>query len=279
MGGRGCPTKLTPAARIEEQRFTQFKLHTFDPLPNGLFAPCTSVPTELLFFDSGKGGREVSAKQQLAVVLVDQIEPCILLVRGQRVMLDADLATLYGTTTKALNQAVKRNTDRFPDDFMFRLTAAEAEVLRSQSVATSGPASGMRSQFATSSLGERPRARSQSVTLNLRSQIVTSSSASHGGRRYLPYAFTEHGAIMAASVLNTPRAIDVSVYVVRAFVRLRELLSTHKELAGKLAELERKVTGHDGAIQSLVAAIRQLMAPAPAVKRRAIGFHAREEGK
>ncbi len=131
----------------------------------------------------------MSKKQRREVALVDRIEPCILLVRGQRVMLDADLAGLYGTTTKALNQAVKRNLDRFPADFMFQLTAEEAEAMWSQPAAA-----------------------------NLRSQTVTSSFASHGGRRYLPYAFTEHGAIMAASVLNTPRAIDASVYVVRAFV-------------------------------------------------------------
>ena len=192
----------------------------------------------------------MSKKQRSEVILVDRIEPCILLLRGQRVMLDADLAGLYGTTTKALNQAVKRNLDRFPADFLFQLTADEADAIRSQT-----------------------------VTADLRSQIVTSSSATHGGRRYSPYAFTEHGAIMAASVLNTPRAIEASVYVVRAFVKLRELLSTHKELAGKLAELERKVGSHDAAIQSLVAAIRRLMEPPPAPPRPQIGFHAAEEGK
>ncbi len=192
----------------------------------------------------------MSKKEPAEVVLLDRIEPCILLIRGQRVMLDADLAELYGTTTKRLNEQVKRNLDRFPTDFMFRLTAEEAQVMRSQI-----------------------------VTANLRSQIATSSSVSHGGRRYLPYAFTEHGAIMAASVLNTPRAIETSVYVVRAFVKLRELLSTHKELAGKLAELERKVGSHDTAIQSLVTAIRRLMEPPPAPPRPRIGFHAAPEYK
>jgi hypothetical protein len=189
-------------------------------------------------------------KQPGEVVLVDRIEPCILLVRGQRVLLDSDLAGLYGTTTKRLNEQVKRNLDRFPTDFMFRLTAEEADVMRSQI-----------------------------TTANLRSQIATSSSKSHGGRRYLPYAFTEHGAIMAASVLNTPRAIETSVYVVRAFVKLREVLSTHKELAGKLAELERKVGSHDAAIQSLVAAIRRLMEPAPTPRRPRIGFRSTPEGE
>jgi hypothetical protein len=119
----------------------------------------------------------VSKKQPGEVVLVDRIEPCILLVRGQRVMLDADLASLYGVTTRRLNEQVKRNLDRFPADFLLQLTAEEAQGIRSQT-----------------------------ATANLRSQIATSSSASHGGRRYLPYAFTEHGALMAASVLSTPRA-------------------------------------------------------------------------
>ena len=154
-------------------------------------------------------------------------------------MLDADLAELYGTATKAINQAVKRNAKRFPGDFRFQLTTAE------------------------------------------KGEVVT--NCDHLSRlkftRNLPYAFTEHGAIMAASVLNTPRAIEVSVYVVRAFVKLRELLSTHKELAGKLAELERKVGSHDATIQSLVAAIRRLMEPPPAPPRPRIGFHAAEEGK
>jgi hypothetical protein len=186
----------------------------------------------------------MSGKVQNESALADSIAPCILLMRGQRVMLDADLASLYGTSTKAFNQAVKRNLARFPEQFRFQLTADEAEEVRSQAAAG-----------------------------NLRSQIVTSSSASHGGRRYLPYAFTEHGAIMAASVLNTPRAIDVSVYVVRAFVKLRELLSAHKELAGKLAELERRVGAHDTAIDSLIAAIRRLMEPAPAPPHPRIGFH------
>ena len=179
----------------------------------------------------------MSEKRESDVVLVDQIQPCILMIRGQRVMLDADLAELYGTTTKALNQAVRRNAERFPGDFRLELTAAEKE------------------------------------------EVVT--NCDHLTRlkfsRTLPYAFTEHGAIMAASVLNTPRAIEVSVYVVRAFVKLRELLSTHKELAGKLAELERRVGGHDDAIQTLVSAIRRLMEPPPAPPRRKIGFHVKPE--
>jgi len=197
------------------------------------------------------------AKSQ-SLILVERIEPRILLIRGQRAILDADLAELYGTITKRLNEQVKRNQGRFPADFMFQLTAEEAEAMRSQIVTESGPPLAMRSQIATA---------------NLRSQIATSSSARHGGRRYLPNAFTEHGALMAASVLNTPRAMEVSVYVIRAFVRLRDLLSTHKELTHKLAELEQKVSSHDEAIQSLVAAIRRLMQPAPTASRPRIGFH------
>lgn len=188
----------------------------------------------------------MSKKQPDQVVLVDRIAPYVLMIRGQRVMLDADLASLYGVTTKRLNEQVKRNQTRFPDDFLFQLTVEEAKELPLLE-----PSDGLRSQIATSSPGR------------------------HGGRRYRPYAFTEHGAIMAASVLNTPRAIEVSVYVVRAFVKLRELLSTHKEMAGKLAELERKVAGHDAAVQSLVAAIRRLMEP-PAPPRPRIGFRAAE---
>ena len=173
------------------------------------------------------------------LIPVGKIEQAILLIRGQKVILDADLARLYGVTTKRLNEQVRRNQRRFPSDFMFRLTNQEVTALRSQ--------------FATSNIGR-------------------------GGRRYLPYAFTEHGAIMAASVLNTQRAIDVSVYVVRAFVKLREMVSAHRELARKLAELERRIEGHDGQIQSLIEAIRQLMTPPepeplPEPPRRRIGFH------
>ncbi len=178
----------------------------------------------------------MAKKQEL--VLVEEIEPRILLIRGQKVILDSDLAELYGATTKRLNEQVKRNRSRFPQDFMFQLTVAEQDALRSQN--------------ATSKVGR-------------------------GGRRYRPYAFTEHGAIMVANVLNTPRAMEVSVYVVRAFVKLREMLATHKELAHKLAELERKLETHDEAIRSLVSAIRQLMTPPPEPKRGRIGFRAQPE--
>jgi hypothetical protein len=152
-------------------------------------------------------------------------------------MLDEDLAELYDVTTKRLNEQVKRNRDRFPADFMFQLKPAEVNDLRSH--------------FAT-------------------------SKTERGGRRYAPYAFTEHGAIMLASVLNTPRAVGVSVFVVRAFVRLREVLATHKDLARKMTELESKIGSHDKAIQSLVSAIRRLMA-IPPDPRKKIGFELREK--
>ena len=168
----------------------------------------------------------------LAIVPVGQIEERILLIRGERVMLDADLAALYGVETGALVRAVKRHLERFPADFMFQLSPKEFD--------------------------------------NLRCQIGISSR--WGGRRYPPYAFTEHGAIMAASVLNTDRAVKVSVHVVRAFVKLRGMIAAHKELARKLAQLERRLDGHDGEIGALMEAIRELMAPPPEPKRKRIGF-------
>ena len=170
-------------------------------------------------------------------VLLERIQQTILLIRGKRVMLDANLAKLYGVSTKRLNEQVKRNRDRFPQDFMFQLNPEEAEVLRSQ---------------------------------------IATSKEGRGGRRYLPFAFTEHGAIMLAAVLNTPRAIEVSVFVVRAFVRFREILTTHKALAHKLSEHESKIETHDEAIRSLMSAIRQLMA-APERPPKKIGFQLREK--
>ena len=162
------------------------------------------------------------------------VETQILAVRSQRVLLDADLATLYGVETRVLNQAVKRNADRFPSDFMFQLSAAEFEIWRSQFVIS------------------KPRAKM--------------------GLRRRPFAFTEHGALMAATVLNSPQAVQASLYVVRAFVRLREFLASHKELARRLEAHEKKLATHDQAIVGLVKTIRQLMAyPTPA-RGRQIGF-------
>ena len=160
------------------------------------------------------------------------VESRILVLRKQKIILDADLAELYGVPVKRLNEQVKRNQQRFPDDFMFRLSPNESEALRSQ--------------FATSNPGR-------------------------GGRRYAPYAFTEHGAIMAATVLNSERAVEMSVFVVRAFVRLREMLATNQQLATKIDELEQRLDTHDASIQDLIEAIRELMAPAEPSGRR-IGF-------
>jgi hypothetical protein len=168
------------------------------------------------------------------VILVDSIQVLIRTIRGQKVLLDHDIARLFGVSTKALNQAVKRNHQRFPDDFLFQLSREELE--------------------------------------DWRSQIVTSNSGGKMGLRRQPYAFTEHGALMAANLLNSPQAVEVSVFVVRAFIRLRELALAHKELAQTLSELERKVGQHDDSIRQLVTAIRHLMAPTPEPHRGKIGF-------
>jgi len=170
---------------------------------------------------------------------IDQIGLVIRTIRGQRVILDADLARIYGVPTKRLNEQVRRNAKRFPPDFLFQLTAVEIE--------------------------------------NLKSQIATSSS--HGGRRKLPYAFTENGAIMAANVLNSPQAVRMSVFVVRAFVQMRELLGSTKELAKQLATLEEKLTArldeHDTAIVEVLRRMMDILDPPPLPEppRRQIGFH------
>ena len=161
-----------------------------------------------------------------------KLEAQISVIRGQRVMLDADLADVYGVSTKALNQAVKRNIGRFPSDFAFRLSADDLA--------------------------------------NLRSQSVTSRS-SWGGRRSRPIAFTEHGAIMAASLLNSRRAVDMSVFVVRAFVRLRDAVTEHAELRLKLLAIERTVGHHDRDLKAVFKALHRLLAP-PRRARRQIGF-------
>lgn len=162
-------------------------------------------------------------------VIMENIERKIYLVRGQKVMLDSDLAELYGVTTKRLNEQVRRNAGKFPEDFMFQLSSKEYDVLRSH--------------FAT-------------------------SSSRHGGRRYPPYVFTEHGALMAASVLNTSRAVQVSIYVVRAFVKLREMIASHKDLALRLDEMEKKYDNH---FKVVFDAIRTLVAQ-PGPKEKKIGF-------
>jgi len=168
----------------------------------------------------------------VSVLVPNSVENQIVLVRDQKVLLDSDLAALYDVEVRTLNQAVKRNEMRFPVDFVFQLTAEENEALRSQTVI---------------------------------------SKTSRGGRRYAPYAFTEHGAIMAASVLNSPRAVEMSIYVVRAFVRQRETLATHKALAAKLAELEQRLETTDHNIVEIVKAIHMLAMP-PEKPVRQIGF-------
>jgi hypothetical protein len=179
----------------------------------------------------------------------ERISKRILLLRGHRVMLDADLARLYGVTTKRFNEAFKRNRHRFPDDFAFQLTVAEFANLRSQ--------------FVTSKLQPLD---SHEDDLNW-SQFATSSSR-HRGSVYRPWAFTEHGALMAANILRSERAVQMSVLVIRAFVRLREMIASHKDLAKRLDELEKK---YDMQFKSVFDAIRQLMAPIEPPRRR-IGF-------
>ncbi|HBH00946.1 MAG TPA: ORF6N domain-containing protein [Gemmatimonadaceae bacterium] len=164
------------------------------------------------------------------------VERLILTVRGQRVILASDLAAIYGVETRALNQAVKRNADRFPPDFAFRLSRAEAGALL--------------------------RSRSQSVILK-RGQNI----------KYAPLAFTEHGAVMAATVLNSPRAVQMSIFVVRAFLRLRAWVAGQAELSERLAKLEQRVGAHDHELKAIIRAIRELVQP-PASPRRRIGFRA-----
>ncbi len=164
------------------------------------------------------------------------VEGLIFIIRGHRVILDSDLARIYGVQTKRLNEQVRRNKDRFPEDFMFQMTNQEA--------------SNLKSQFATSSL---------------------IADKSHGGVRKLPWVFTEHGAIMAANVLNSKQAVRMSVFVVRAFIRLREALVVHKDLARKLEALEKKVGSHDAQFQAVFDAIRELM-KVPEKPKRRIGY-------
>jgi DNA-binding PadR family transcriptional regulator len=170
------------------------------------------------------------------IIPVERVVQSIRWFRGQKVLLDSDLAALYGVTTGNLNKAVSRNRDRFPSDFMFQLSAEEAE--------------------------------------NLIFQIGRSKG--RGGRRHRPYAFTEQGIAMLSSILNSDRAIRVNIAIMRAFVKLRQMLETNRELARKFSELERRVGKHDQEIAAILEAIRQLMTP-PEKPRREIGFHVREK--
>jgi hypothetical protein len=190
------------------------------------------------------------------IIPAERIARSIYLLRWQKVMLDFDLAALYGVATKALNQAVKRNRERFPEDFMFQLSAEETASLKSEFVTSSSQGAG------------------DKRILKNWSQFVT-SSRKHRGATYRPYAFTEQGVAMLSSVLKSERAVKVNIAIMRAFVKLRETLETNRELARKFAELENKVGKHDQEIAAILDAIRQLMAPAEK-PRREIGFHVRE---
>ncbi|MBI2512350.1 MAG: ORF6N domain-containing protein [Opitutae bacterium] len=184
----------------------------------------------------------------------DPLAGRIFTIRGQRVILDSDLARLYGVATKVFNQAIKRNASRFPKDFGFRLTKAEYRILRSQNVApgdaSSGDAAGMWSQSVTTSKSSRRRV----------------SNA--------PWVFTEHGAVMAANVLRSAKAVQMSVYVVRAFVAQREALATNQTVLRRLAEIDRTLLEHDAALRALWGKLRPLLIPPPEKPARELGFHA-----
>ncbi|MGD1044419.1 MAG: ORF6N domain-containing protein [Bacteroidota bacterium] len=169
-------------------------------------------------------------------VISQNIEKRIFLLRGYKVLLDSDISSLYGVPTKVLMQSVKRNIQRFPSEFMFQLSDREY--------------------------------------LSLRSQIVTSKN-SRGGRRYLPFVFTEHGVAMLATVLRSERAVQMSIQIIKAFVRLRQFLSSHKDLAEKLKLLEERMNKHDHEIQTIIETIRQMLAP-PLKPKRVIGFRISE---
>jgi ORF6N domain-containing protein len=172
------------------------------------------------------------------IVPAGDVAPLIRCIRGQRVILDSDLASLYKVETRALVQALKRNIDRFPEDFHFHLTPGESAALRSQSVI---------------------------------------SKPDRGGRRYSPYAFTEHGALMVATVLNSPRAVAMSVYVIRAFVKLREDLVANAAILKRLAEIDKSLLLHDGALRDIYQKLRPLLEPPPGAPKAEIGFHIKED--
>lgn len=186
------------------------------------------------------------------------IESLILNLRGQKVILDADLAELYGVPTKVFNQAVKRNMDRFPEDFAFQITAAEFAELRTLNS----------SQFAMSSPDDQ--------ALTNWSQFVTSSKK-HRGAAYRPWAFTEHGALMAANILRSEQAVEMSVFVIRAFVRAREQLAANAAILKRLAEIDKTLLEHDSALRSIWNKLQPLLAPPPAPPKRRIGFNRDKE--
>ena len=181
-------------------------------------------------------------------IVVKEVETLIFTIRGQKVILDADLARIYQVKTKVLNQAVRRNSNRFPEDFMFRLTHEELRNLNSESRSTEiQPAGAMRSQFVT---------------------------ASKRNIRFLPLAFTEHGALMAANILNSDTAVTLRIYVIRAFLRMRRALTSNQILEKRLREIEKNLLNHDAALRDLYQRIRPLLLPPPEPRRRRIGFQA-----
>jgi hypothetical protein len=175
-------------------------------------------------------------------VVAPDIDSLIVAARGEKAILDADLAGIYGVPTKVLNQAVKRNRDKFPPDFLFVLTTAEAEEVR-----------------------------------RLRSQFVTLKTGRGRHRKYLPHAFTEHGALMAATILNSPRAVAMSVYVIRAFVKMRQGLAANSAILPRLAEIDKTLLVHDGALRDIYQKLRPLLEPPPVPPKPQIGFHVKED--
>ena len=187
---------------------------------------------------------------QTAIVPIERIANLICSIRGQRVILDADLARLYGMPTKRLNEQYRRNHERFPEDFAFQLTEEEASILRSQN--------------ATSSCAKN------------RSQIATGSQK-HRDPRYLPYAFTEHGALMVANILNSAQAVAMSIYIIRAFVKMREDQAANATILKRLAEIDQTLLIHDAALRDIYQKLLPLLSPPPDPPRPEIGFHVKED--
>jgi hypothetical protein len=195
----------------------------------------------------------MAKKTSTNLITPDKIENLVHIVRGQRVMLDSDLAELYGVTTAALNQAVRRNADRFPDDFAYPLTEQEFAVLMSQFVISKPTVEGGRS-----------------------SPQGPISTIGRGGRRNLPWVFTEHGVAMLSSVLRSPKAVRVNIEIMRTFVRLRRLMATPGELVEQLTRLAETVQSHDGQIKAIVQVLNKMM-ERPEEPKRQIGFHVQGE--
>lgn len=213
-----------------------------------MFANGLALRCQFWHLEVTDNGEQLMAKKGNLLIPTERIERAIILIRGEKVMLDSDLATLYGVTTSQLNQAVKRNRERFPQDFMFRLKAKESEALQVLKYSDSG-------------------SRSQSVILKRGTNV-----------KYFPYVFTEQGVAMLSSVLRSPRAVEVNIEIMRAFVRLRQMIASHADLARRLDELEKKC---DKQFAVVFDAIRQLMEPPTDAQRREMGYHTliKQDGK